>query len=263
MVNTRKTEVNSSPSSSYDKLTAKIEKSKLNTESKEIFLIMMTLFTTIQTEKEERIRQLEDSLKQVKQQLSSYESKFTKEIETVKKQQDDSDQYERRDTLIISGPNLPTFEMGENLKNTIQKMFSDHLSLPTQQTDFSTAHRLGPKPNSGADRRPIILKLCRRDQVSEIFKACKRYKPPFFVNMSLTPYRNKIMYTIRQLKRSYPNKIDGVRNTEGKIQIFLKKPSNLRTTENFNFRRLVNTRHELESILQEMDIPLNSISATW
>ena len=118
MVNTRKAE------DPYSKITSRIEKSKLTVETKEILGIILSLFSTIQSDKDETIRQLQQDLTKTKRKLTDYETKFTNEIEEIKKKQDETDQYERRDTLIITGQTLPQFQMGENLKNTIHKMFN-------------------------------------------------------------------------------------------------------------------------------------------
>ena len=88
--------------------------------------------------------------------------------------------------------------------------------------DISIAHRIGRKPN-GRDRRHIIFKLCRRDLVGDIFEACKATKPPFYINTSLTPLRNKILYGLRLLKRKFPTVVKGCRSTPtGEVTVFIR-----------------------------------------
>ena len=135
--------------------------------------------------------------------------------------------------------------------------------MQIQKTEFSIAYGLGPKPKSGPDRRNIIFKLCRRELVPEIFKACKQLKPSFYVNVSLTPLRSQLMYTIRQLKQKFPEKIEGCRNFDGNVFIFLKRPSNTSGQVEFLNKRTVKSRHDLEEILQEINVPANSVGINW
>ena len=257
MVNTRR----ESPSTAYDKLLSKIDKSKLSIETKEIFNIIINIFTTIQRDKDDEIKILQKDLKETKNLLSSCESKLTKEIEDLKNKQDEKDQNDKRDTLIITGPEMPRFQMGENLKNTVQDMFQQKMNFRIGVEDISTVYRLGPKPTSQEDRRPIIFRVNNRDLVPQIYRACRQQKPPFFVNQSLTPLRSKIFYSIRQLKRKFPSKIDGCRNSEGRLEIFLKKPADLSSGTEFNSKRIVKCQKDLDSVLCELGISYDAISA--
>ena len=245
----------------FQQINTKISKSKLSPETKEIFTVLLSIFSTLQVEKDEKILQLEKNITDLEVKLREYETRTSDTISEIQQKLDGNDQYERRDTLIISGPDIPEFSAGENLKITIQNLFSQKLGLQVQNSDFSVAHRLGPKPQSGPDRRNIIFKLCRRELVSTIFRACKEHKPSFYVNMSLTPLRSKIFYVLRQCKRRFPQKIDGCQNSAGNITLYLKTSPN--SSNSRTEKKVVNTRQDLERILTELDIPLNSISVNW
>ena len=71
------------------------------------------------------------------------------------------------------------------------------------------------------DRRGLIFKLCRRDLVQVIFNACKRTKPSFYVNCSLTPTRNKVFYVLRQLKKKFPGLVKSCRALNGDVVAFV------------------------------------------
>ena len=53
-----------------------------------------------------------------------------------------------------------------------------------------------------------------------IFSHCKESMPPFYVDESLTPLRSKICYSLRVLKKKYPQ-IQKVRTFKGMPRVFL------------------------------------------
>ena len=138
---------------------------------------------------------------------------------------DSNDEYERRDTLIMSGPSLPLSSATENSKLVIHTLLREHLQLNINPDDISVAHRLGKKPQASPDRRNIIFKLCRRDLASEILNACKQFRnsngrQPLYINESLTPLRSKVFYGLRLLKRKFPAIIKSCRSQTGNITAF-------------------------------------------
>ena len=163
-------------------------------------------------------------------QVSSFRAKFKSQedahslnIEALKGKLDSNEQYERRDALILSGPAVPEVSEREDCKHIVRGLLRDETRLNIDAADISIAHRVGRKP-TGRDKRQIIFKLCRRDLVGEIFQACKRTRPPFYINTSLTPLRNKILYGLRQLKRRYPDIVKGCRSTPtGEVNVFIKE----------------------------------------
>ena len=109
----------------------------------------------------------------------------------------------------------------EDCKQIIQRLSRDHSRLNLNVSDISTAHRIG-KTSPGVDKRNIIFKLCRRDLVQDIFAVCKTQKPAFFINTSLTPLRNKILYGLRLLRRKNPNIVKACRSTmTGEVTVFV------------------------------------------
>ena len=263
------------------------------TESKEVFKLIVTLLSTLQTEKEtvvsslkEKVSKLENinktvdeditSLKRQSAQAQDIGSKVStlenklegvnalknKEVAKLMSKIDENDQYERRDCIIVSGPDLPLASPSEDSKSIIQKLFKDHLRLAVNQSEISTAHRLGRKPGDNvSDKRPIIVKLCRRDLVRDIFAACKATRPPFYVNCSLTPIRNKILFEIRKLKRTYPQLIKGCHgNHVGEINVFLPN----RQTQMRDRKITVNSREEFEEFVQNhVGISVADLNITW
>ena len=182
---------------------------------------------------------------------------------------DSNDQYIRRDNLIMSGINLPTASLSENSKLIIQDQLRLHTNLNVNVNDISIAHRIGRKPVSGPDKRNIIFKLCRRDIVPDIFRACKEHKPPFFVNSSLTPLRSKIFFALRQLKRVFPNIIKSCQsNLNGDIIAYTLVPGQLNSTSTStrqNYRKhVINAKTELEKFAQDfLHSTIENLSVDW
>ena len=239
---------------SFHSLTEKISKTKLSPETKEIFTLLLTFFNTIQVEKDEKIKKFEEEIANLKKQQNELQKELQDTTNELRTDQNDSiEQNERKDTLIMTGTQMPEFQPGENLKSVTRDLLNESLQLGTNATDFAFAVRLGKKPENGPDRRGIIFKMCRPDMGNNIIKACKQFKPSFYINTSLTPIRSKVFYALRQCKRQYPNKIYKVRNNNGNIEMCVRSNSKFIA---------VNSRKCLTNILRELNIPLVSLNIT-
>ena len=144
-------------------------------------------------------------------QLNAASATHTKTVHSLQTEIDNNDRYERRDTLIIPGPEIPTVTSYEKRKELLQALHRRHLNFSIFLSGIFVAHRSGHKPAYSQDKRNIFFKLCRRDLVSEIFQSCKQFKDMegqrlFYVNSSLTANRNKLFYILRQLKNKLPIK---------------------------------------------------------
>ena len=213
-------------------LIGKIERSDLSAELKTMMSLVVDFFQQCTVEKEQELSDL---------QLECVN--LRKRVETLENKQDESNQYSRQDTLTISpkkdrdgqflSETVPTFQRSENTKDIVRQMFKDHLKLELNDTDISIAHRLQPPRSSSSepvhDRRNIIVRFCRKDLISTIFKHCKEVSLPFYINESLTPVRNSICYALRELKRKHDSKniISKVRTFKGMPRVFIT-PSNSR-----------------------------------
>ena len=169
-------------------------------------------FTQILSEKQEEVESL-------KCEVDTLKSKILKLEQAV----DDADAYERRDTVIVSGPGIPVFERGENSSELVREAIQSNLQLNVSPTDISTAHRIGGKPaNQSPDKRSFIVKFCRRDLKRDVIFASKNQRrvqqnQKIFVNDNLTPLRRSIFKTLRHIRREHPTIIKGVGVYEGKI----------------------------------------------
>ena len=84
-------------------LESMIEKSNLPKETKEILTLFMSLFNDILKVKDNEVTEL-------KEQINSLEST----IEKLETNLDETSQYKRRETIIVSGPSIPIVSSGEN-----------------------------------------------------------------------------------------------------------------------------------------------------
>ena len=225
----------------------KIDRSDMSAEGKALMHLFVDFFRESVNEKNEEIAKLKSEITSLHNRLQSVEDKA-----------DESNQYSRLDTLIISPKKdsngkfvqntVPILDKSENSKNIVRQLLKDHLKLDISDSDISIAHRLAPprkNEHPNEDRRNIIFRLCRKDLVGTIFSHCKNMSPPFYVNESLTPLRSKICYSLRKLKRKYPS-IQKVRSFKGIPRVFLVPKTSGRQT-----RRNIQDKDQL----QKVDIP--------
>ena len=228
-------------------------------DGKELQPVLLSVFTNFQTKfaqmfddlKTEMLNILSLNSDEIKK-LNGEVTSLRKEVNTLKGLIDDADSYERRDTLIFSGPKVPNSSNGEDCKIVLQQLVKNELKIELQPNDISTAHRLGRKPlTQGDDKRPIVVKLCRRDLKRELVLAGRNQPRPasLYVNESLTPTRKTIFYTLRQMRRNHPEIVRGCTSIDGRIFAFTKPPETSRSTR--DVRHLINTREALIAFCDE------------
>jgi predicted nuclease with TOPRIM domain len=139
--------------------------------------MMKTEFLFQLFEKTNEVKCLRDELAELRNTVAKLEEKV-----------EDSDVYERRDALVISGPGLPPAIADEFCSTLVCSIVKEKLKINLLPTDISTVHSLGKKPlHQQPDNRNIILKLCRRDIKRDLLFACRQFKPNIYINESLTP----------------------------------------------------------------------------
>ena len=237
-------------------------------ESEKIISTLRTEFQKIRDELMEKMESMELSfqtqLAQKDQEISKIRqdnASLRKSVTLLEEKLDDSDAYERRDCIVLSGDGLPAAENGENCLQVACQLVKDKLRVNLQPSDISTAHRLGRKPaTQGPDRRKIIIKLCRRDLKRDILDACKQLKPGFFANESLTPTRNTIIFALRRMKRSSEDSpVKGTATIDGRVFVWIKSSGASR-----DLRLSVNSRQKLEEFsLKYMKKPLSDYVTEW
>lgn len=186
---------------------------EITTLSEEGKIIVNTIVKTLQTlwdSKDQKIAKLEMKVNTLEQKVYDLENQI-----------DNVNQYERRDTIIVSGPSLPREIHDENSAEVVVKAVRDNLKINIQPTDINVAHRLVNKvrPNTN---NPIIVKLHSRQKKEEIIGACITMKPNIFINESLTPKRLALFKTIWNIRRENRQLFQQCYTKDGKIYIKLR-----------------------------------------
>ena len=204
------------------------------------------------SDKSAQIDSLNDEVKNLKMTVSKMESKI-----------DDADAYERRDTLIISGEEVPVVTPGENCTDIVGGLIKNKLKLSVAPRDVSTAHRQGKKPNNQqADKRNLIVKFYRRDLKKDILTACRRLKPALYFNESLTPLRSSILYVLRQAKKK-SNRLVGCSSVNGRIFAWIKAEDDTRNSDR-DLRLPINSHVELQTFCNDvLHEPLSNYLPRW
>lgn len=137
---------------------------------------------------------------------------------------DDMENNERKNDIIVSGDIVPVASVGENTSNISVELLRRHISYSLPPDAVLAAYRLGSRPATQApDRRNILLKLKTQELKRDIMQACRTSKPPgLYIRESLTPTRSKILFSLRQLKKRCPDRIDYCGTRDGKVFIWTR-----------------------------------------
>ena len=160
-------------------------------------------------EKDKKLDLLTSEVNGLKEKIFDLESN----IDTV-------DQYERRDTIILSGPSLPPETNNEHTATVVIDTIKDNLKINLKETDISVTHRLGPQKQQR--NRPIIVKLMNRSLKQDLVGACINLKPKLFINESLTPKRRNLFNTVLNIRRQLKAKFQQCYTKDGTVIIKLR-----------------------------------------
>ena len=113
--------------------------------------------------KDDRIDDLEQEVMTLRRRIMQKEDRS-----------DEAEAYSRRDTVVVSGSDLPAAVDRESPIQVVCDTLKTRLNLDLRQCDISVAHRIGSRPPAATpDRRNIIIKLCRRETKRQIFETCR------------------------------------------------------------------------------------------
>ena len=170
---------------------------------------------------------------------------------------------ERKQDVIISGPNTPQFHTGEDSKCVGEKILKDALKINLPEHSITRAVRIGPKPtNTNTDRRSILLSFSTSDMVQDVIKTAKTVRPDkLYMNENLTPTKHKIMQTLRKCRRLYGEKVSGCSSRYGRVCVWIKPP-NSHVEGARNSRMFINSISELTDFcLKVLNVSLETIIA--
>ena len=160
-------------------------------------------YIKVLNEKDKALNELTSRMQCLEEKNAILEAKLsstTDQVSGLDKRLDAQDMYERRDTLVLSGPDLPPERLNEDPVMLIVNAASNVLKVNLQEHEISIAHRLGPRRS---DReRPIICKFVRRSTKSLVLHKCITSNSRIFANEHLTPPRRRILSKLLKVKKT-------------------------------------------------------------
>lgn len=159
--------------------------------------------------KDEIIKKLDNEVKDLRDKVFDLEAHL-----------DRVEQYERRDTIILSGPSLPPETPAEKPASVVTSAIKDHLKINIKEEDISVAHRLGS--TQPGRERPVIIKLVNRSLKYDIMGACVQLRPPLYINESLTPKRLTLFKQVLAIRKQHRPKFQQCFTKDGNIIVKLK-----------------------------------------
>lgn len=187
-----------------------------------IKLTITEIFKNFQKEMSDKVDSLNATIQVMRTEIASRNDTVAKltaqnaslvvEVDNLKKNVDELEQYSRRDNLIISG--IPAsfaetvstatqasgnyHESSASCIDKVVSFFQDKLNIDIQSTDISTAHRL-PAGNNG--QPPLVVKFVRRIKRDTVYQARTKLKDHnkncprdlrIFINEDLSPIHRNI-----------------------------------------------------------------------
>lgn len=180
--------------------------------SKIIFIQLVAELSSVKKELKEKDTQIAN--------LTSEVNNLKDHVNDLEQKVDSVDQYERRDTVILSGPSLPEHTNSEHTTSVVVNTIRDYLKINIKETDISIAHRLGPQKQQ--KNKPIIVKFMNRTLKYDLTQACIQLKPQLYINESLTPKRRNLLNTILNIRRQHKAKFQQCYTKDGTIIIKLR-----------------------------------------
>lgn len=191
----------------------------LSDESRTLVKIIKLVITDqfseeMQLLREELVRR-DTEISELKTEVKDLRNK----VDDLETHVDSISQFERRDTIIISGPALPQESQQENSVNLVVNTLKNTLKINIQDEDISVAHRLGAINQKHP--RPVIVKLRNRSQKYDIIGACLKMKPDLYINESLTPNRLNLFKKMLAIRKQHRQKFSQCHTKDGKIIVKL------------------------------------------
>ena len=210
------------------------------------------------------IAERDESINVLKSEVGFMKAKVSKLENLI----DDEDAYIRRESLILSGSAVPSYQNDEISSNVARQVIKDKLKIVVQPNEISVCHRLGPKPmNQAPDSRPLTVRFCRRDTKRSILFAKRDNSDvhsTLFTNESLTPKRRTIMYALRAIKKAHPNIVTGCNTLEGRCFAYTKMPASLPNSRARDRKHVLNTHEALVKFCdQYVKKPLQAFLQSW
>ena len=141
-----------------------------------------------------------------------------KKIENLLDQQDEAEQYSRRNCLIFHGLEE---KVNENTDETVIKLCEEKMNVKINPRDIDRSHRIGPSKDK--KNRGVIVKFTNYKTRDQIYKNRKKLRSSqegaIFVHESLTKTRSELFWKV---KSKYKDMIEALWTQDGRILCILK-----------------------------------------
>ena len=230
------------------------ELSTLSNDSKLLFKAIDKSLTmhikTISEHYDEQLILKEAEIKKLNEKVAKLESnnaELNSKVSALQNDIDAVDQYERRDSLILSGNAVPSESDDEDSVHVVMETIRTQLNIPITEQDINVAHRLG-RQRPGRSR-PLIVKFMSRTKKSQVVRArislpkpTPTTNPAFFINESLTPIRRTLFYQMRQIRKNHKTDFKQLYTQDGKITVKLNATNDR--------KHVITNKTELEEFLK-------------
>ena len=196
---------------------------KLSSEGKIIVEFMRRNFEKITKDLSDKIDNRDAVIDKLRQEVVS----LKREICEIRDRVDEVESAGRKESVVVSGDGVTAVSSDNCNADGIRELLRSKLRYEVDAADISSVYRIGRKtPTQSADRRNIIVKLSRSSLARDIIKASRVAKPnDLYLNDSLIPSRASILYSLRQLRKKLPHRVDGCGSIDGRVYVWLKPAS--------------------------------------
>ena len=158
---------------------------------------------------------------------------------------DDTNQYSRRNCIVIKGVKTAPNENVVDVENTVNDILTNNLNLPEAATDVDRTHRIGPINKNG--EQPIIVKFKSFKHRIDVYRNRKNLPKPLKMSLSLTQRRSQLLQEARDLTEN----LEAVHFCFYDVNCALKIRLRKKTRGKFVFG--FNTKQDLDEILANID----------
>ena len=157
--------------------------------------------------------------------LQKDHERLKKDFARITDRLDDIETKERKFDLVISGKNVPVAQPSEDCKVLADTLITKNLKIRLPPGTISNGTRLGKKPETGPDKRNILVTLSSVDCVQDVILNAKKSRPAeLYFNENLTPRKHKIFQVLRRAKSRFRNIISGCGTRYGRVSVWIKPP---------------------------------------
>ena len=252
MVNTRNTAGQTVKVENEDMTTTSASdiNALLETLPEEYKTVVKVITEIISNQISEKIARLQKDLTDKDVMINKLENNVTNlnnRVDDLENELDNVDQYERRDTVILTGASLPPETPQENTTTLVTKTIKDHLKINMKESDISVSHRLGQQRQQ--QNRPIIVKLVNRSLKHDLIGACIQLRPQLYVNESLTPKRRELLNKVLAIRKEHKQKFQQCYTQEGRIVVKLR---------NSTVKHTITNKKQLMTFLQKYPLMMDT-----